>query len=284
MTRKRFNWADILAIVSFVAGFLLPLFYQVITQQLPIWLIAIDIALILASIYYLCQKWFAHTLQPLLEKLTPWLILLLISINGLILYHTWPIIGTISIRLDDAKAALFNSYEHSLDIPPYLAIVPNGDKFTWKISDGGRTGNFSVKVASDLEPTFNQSSGGYITFYGNPIDRLQYRTVHFRLKITDASGTPDIGIRLVVDNPKAAGDRELVTYEIESLAKYSKITEDWQAFDMPIGDFQQVRYEPPFPENIDANKINKLVFFIDNRIGKQCTNMTVWVSEIEFKP
>ena len=90
-----------------------------------------------------------------------------------------------------------------------------------------------------------------------------------------------MGVRLAVDDPTAVGDREKITYEIASLATHGPVSEKWTTFELPIAAFQQVRYEPPF-KGIDANTINKLVFFVDSRIAALCRKGTIWFSDIAF--
>ena len=51
-----------------------------------------------------------------------------------------------------------------------------------------------------------------------------------------------------------------------------------------MGDFHQVRYEPPFPTGVDENTINKIVFFVDNKTAEQCRPGSFHFSDIWFRP
>jgi hypothetical protein len=283
---KSLSHFQVIALAGFAIS-LVGLVSKLINREFPAWLAAISLLTLLMCAFYLTHQWLTlvfRFLHPHLVDINPWLGLVLLVLNSLILYHIWPVSNVLSISFDPAKAAVFNSYQHQPMHTKYLEVRGVGDTLSWIITDEGRTGSFRFKINANQEPSYGASSGAYITFYGQPCDRLRYRTIRFRFKVTDASGNPDVGIRLAVDNPKATGDRELISYEIQSLAKYGPIKNEWQTFEIPVNAFQQVRYEPPFPEGLNENTINKIVFFVNNQIVEQCREATFWFSDIVFRP
>lgn len=185
-------------------------------------------------------------------------------------------------------AALFNSWDDQPSQSRYIYAFGSPTLLMWLIDDEG-AGRFSYVV--DRSVTHGDrgiSSGGYLTFYDAPCDRLSHKRFTFSCKASDFDGTPDIGIRLCVDEPTAIGRRrERVAYEISSLAKLldgrQRLSRSWQHFEVDIGEFRQVRVDLPLPEEIDANTINKVVFFIDPVIAKKCNKATLWFRDIEFQ-
>jgi hypothetical protein len=286
---SKFKWptsSQAISLAGFAIG-VVGLLAKLINRDFPTWITILSVFGILVCVLYLTRQWLSRLLRlihPHLERATPWLVALLIVQSGLILFHVWPVTNRIQVSFDSSKAAVYNSWQHQNHHTKYIEARGAGDTLDWVIIDKGRTGNFRFKVNSDQEPSKGASSGGYISFYDRMCDRLRYRTLRFHCRVTDATGNPDLGVRLSVDNPKTTGDRELISYEIKSLSKFVSISDEWRSVDIPLSAFQQVRYEPPFPEGLDENTINKIVFFVDNDIAQKCKQATFWFSEIDFRP
>jgi hypothetical protein len=185
---------------------------------------------------------------------------------------------------------LFNSWENKpveSDQPQHARYLEAwGNKkgsMDWLTNDNGRTGSFSYSTNKSATPDALASSGGYITFYDDPRDRLSTQSIRFRCKAASEHGAVDFGIRIAVDNPRATGDRELATYQFDSVASEKRITTEWQIFEISISDFVNIHYRPPFPQGLDGNILNKLVFYVDARRAEQCPQATLWFSDIELR-
>jgi|GEM_PF-6825263 len=284
MAKKRFPWQSIVTAAGSIVG--LAGFVVGLLEIWPLWISVSSVLLLVACVLYLTSRWWISPVKVVhaqLDTFTPWLIIALLVVSVLILHFVRPRRGPVAISFDSGKAAVFNSWQHQKH-RKHIEASGGGERLGWTIADNGRTGSFQYAVDGTLSPSEGASSGAYVTFYEQPCDRLQLRTVTFRCRITGASSAADVGIRLAVDNPKATGDREMIAYEIDSLAKYGALGDTWTKFELPTSAFKQVRYEPPFPAGLDENTINKIVFFIDNRIAERRHNATVWVSDIEFRP
>lgn len=284
-TKKRPTPQDMIAVAGLIVG-LAGFAAQLINSDFPSWLATVSLLVLFLCLAYLVRPWlapFVTRLHPYLVSANPWLAILLLLLTILILYHVWPRRQAVPILFDAAKSAVFNSSDHQRSHAKYIRAVGASETLTWAIADEGRTGSFHYDVNSTEEPHPDVCSGGYVAFYGQPCDRLQFRTLRFRCRITDAIGKPDVGVRLAVDDPTAIGDREKITYQIASLAEHGPVSEKWTTFELPIAAFKQVRYEPPF-KGIDANTINKLVFYVDSRIAASCGEGTVWFSDVAFVP
>lgn len=283
------TWQQVNRVISVAASVISLIFFirGLIDDEYPTWIVTISGLLLFACLLYLFRRPLLRVLNrvhPHAVNANPWIALVLLGLTALILWRVSPSHTAIYISFDPAKAAVFNSWRHQ-DHTKHIAALGSGDTFTWITTDKrNTTGSFRFTVNPTLPASTGASSGGYVTFYGNVCDKLRYRTVRFRCKVTDVNGNPDVGLRLAVDNPKATGDKELIAYEIASLAKYGPVGAEWRTFEIPLGDFNMVRYEPPFPTDVDENTINKIVFFVDNRIAEQCKQAAFHFSEICFRP
>jgi hypothetical protein len=190
------------------------------------------------------------------------------------------------LRFDRAKGAVYNSWGDSKAQHTRHIVAWGTEKgfLDWPITDGGLTACFHYQSDPNVPDTKEASSGGYLTFYDAPCDRLRYRMLHLQCRATDVEGQADMGIRLVVDDPRLAGNRELVVYELPSLRSFATIDGTWRNIRIPISEFQQRHYRPPLPSGLDANTINKIVFFVDNPIVGVCRQGTLWISEIALCP
>jgi len=198
----------------------------------------------------------------------------------------WPRPSRVELRFDRAKGAVYNSWgdEKAQHTRHIVAWGTAKGLLDWPISDEGLTACFHYRSDPNTPATKDASSGGYLTFYDTPCDRLRYRTLRLQCRATDVEGQADLGVRLVIDDPHLAGNRELVVYELPSLKSFAVIDSTWRSIRIPISEFQQRHYRPPLPSGLDANTINKIVFFIDNRMVGECCRGTMWISEITFSP
>lgn len=285
---SQFTWQHILTIIGFilgVIGFTVKLFDD--TQPRALLVVSI-VVLVACSFFlgYLARRRIASTITVLhgpVSAFSPWLAILTFITSVWVLILVIPAHSSVPIRFDAGVSAVYNSWDHVPQHSKRLRAFGTDGGLAWTIADGGATGSFSYATDKAIATTEDATSGAYITFYGRPCDRLQYRSVHFRCKVTAATGPADLGVRLTVDNPKATKDRELIAYECNSLRRYSAIDETWRHFDIPLGDFRQARYQPPFPPNLDENSINKIVFFIGTHTSDQCPAATVWIGDVAFR-
>jgi hypothetical protein len=195
------------------------------------------------------------------------------------------------IFFNDGVAALFRSFEHATNHTKLITVYASQDATTnfyyWGKMTDKKAGFFSYEANASIKPVGLESSGGYISFYSQPFDRMWYRAVTFRLRATTLnSARADVGIRLVVDDPSAAGDRELAIYELSSLrgTNDAGLGSDWTLFEIPIEKFERTAGgKGQFPDGLDANKINKIVFFVDPKKVRDCPKATLFFSDIVFK-
>jgi hypothetical protein len=264
------NVLAVAGLILGVAGFA----GSLVKDEFPLWLTVASVVLLSACLLFLIWDWLrppAGIAHAVLVSANPWLVFVVLIQTAVILILVWPVSHTSSLIFDDGTSAVYNSYLHERKHSRFLQAVGADKSMAWNISDKGRTGYFSYHTNANESPDAISSSGGYISFYRNPCDRLTYRSIRFRCKAEKAVGIADMGVRLVVDDPKgAAGSRELIVYKIDSLTKYGKLSEKWATFDIPIGDFTQEEYRPPFPRGLDENTINKVVFFITHEMAAKC--------------
>ena len=134
------------------------------------------------------------------------------------------------------------------------------------------------------------TSGGFFTFYTQPVDRTHYGVLKFSCKVTDAApdANPDFGMRIALDDPKATGEREKVVYELSSIDEYfqgkRKIDSNWQEFSIATKDFYQQPMTAPVPEGLNPNAVNKVVFFLSYRSVRNCNRGTLWFRDLTFAP
>lgn len=277
----------ILALDALIIAFL-----DSLLPEYQIWLGGAVIGISLLIIFVMFRKYIKEVLRILqlnLRNLMPWLIPVNVILCFIILLIVKPTQQTFEIQFDKTRGALFNSWESNLTQPRQIYVYGQheGD-LMWVINPTG-AGCFSYQTDTNVtNPDPRASSGGYMTFYDKICDRLIYREVAFKCKATNFDNkTPDVGIRLAVDDPKTAPqDREKVTYELQSLNAYfkgkKKVTNFFQTFTIDLGDFEMIRNEPPFPKGIDINTINKIVFFINSEIVDDCPQATLWFRDIVF--
>lgn len=193
------------------------------------------------------------------------------------------------IRFYPETGAIFNS----LASQPALrnALIAWGAQpgdIQWAISENGEA-HFSYKAdLVQLAKLTRAASGGFLTFYEKPCDRLAYKQLRFACKITGAKAgsSPNLRIRLAVDDPHAEGERERVTYEIPPLSEYFKSTQtiqaDWQDFTIDLKDLKEMPLLAPLPQGLSPQAINKIVFFLTADNVKDCPEGTLWFRDVTF--
>jgi hypothetical protein len=191
----------------------------------------------------------------------------------------------------NSNAFLFNSWENTPISPKQkahsrLLTVFGSDigDMEWVKHDAGVTGSFSCRTNGNATPDPLASSGGYITFYADPRDRMGMQSIRFRCKGTSKQDAVDFGVRIAVDDPRGAGDRELATYQFNSVASMGPVTGDWRTLEIPIKNFKMTTLRPPFPRGLDANTINKVVFFLNYSHIKNSSDVTIFLSDITLVP
>ncbi len=303
LSMDRWNWVfGVFGLVIGLASFVLSFIEKAWLQERELWVRGAGVAIVTVTLLFLVRRkvfqavgW-VHTG---LNRSIPWLagfgFLLIISIltlTILIFLAVKPsskpvpiaVDSSVSITFDRAKGAIFNSWQNQYPQKRHIIATGEQGKLIWEIDEHGAA-SFSYKVNVSMQPSdSNISSGGYMTFYGRPFDRLAYRAISFTCKATGTNGRADLGIRLAVDEPLAQGDRERVTYELPSLKPYNKasspLNESWQTFTIDISEFKQKRFEPPLPDGIEENSINKIVFFVTKDIVKNCPKATLWFRDV----
>lgn len=134
------------------------------------------------------------------------------------------------------------------------------------------------------------TSGGFLTFYEQPTDRLEYGQLRFSCKVTDAppEASPDFGMRIALDDPKATGERERVVYELPSVAEHlqgkQKITSEWQEFSISVDAFAPQPLTSPVPAGLNPNAVNKVVFYLSSKSVLNCSQGTIWFRDLTFVP
>ncbi len=134
------------------------------------------------------------------------------------------------------------------------------------------------------------TSGGFFTFYEQPADRTAYGQLRFSCKVTDApaDASPDFGMRIVLDDAKAMGEREKVVYELPSVSEYfqgqRKIDSSWQEFSIAIDAFKQQPLTAPVPAGLNPNAVNKVVFYLSPKSVQNCPQGTLWFRDLTFVP
>ena len=177
--------------------------------------------------------------------------------------------------------------------PGYTHVFTNGEQGNdWVISLGGGSGkeaSFSFDRHEDGLKAVWASSGGYVSFPGAPINRLVYRYLTFDCKATAFEGQPDIGVRLVLNDPRSGGTpwgKEAEVYELKSLnqqpiSKPLSIT--WQKYELDTRDFDpSPAVLPDTPNAVDSNLINKIVFFLNDQMTRGSAKGTIWIRNVVF--
>jgi hypothetical protein len=276
---------DKVAFVGGVAGVvaLVPVFLG--EPPSTIWKLLI-VTVLLGSIVFVSHRFcllLVVQAHRFLSQLVPWAVVLTVFNTAIIFSYVRKSPSVRVVRF--VNGALFNSYENvgSLHNRFITAYGNDQNKLEWLVEDGQRSGAFSYTTDRNSIPTSFESSGGYIVFYDHPIDKLQCEELSFECKSLTSTGRADVGVRLAVDNPRATGDRELICYEFPSLASLANLDESWKEFRIPLRQFHETVRRPPFPEGLDANSINKIVFFVNVTVATNCPKATLWFRDIHIR-
>jgi hypothetical protein len=197
----------------------------------------------------------------------------------------------VHVAFDVQGGAIFNSLAQNQKLKSALTAwgTKPGD-LMWTVSERGEA-SFSYGAHLSVLANYPEaSSGGFMTFYRTPCDRVAYRAIRFACRATGttAGGKPDFGVRLAADDPQATGEKERVTYVIPSVHQYRQgkraIDDDWQEFSIGLQDFKQTPLLAPLPEGFNQNAINKIVFFVTYENVKNCPQGTLWFRDLTFAP
>jgi hypothetical protein len=246
--------------------------------------------------------WFSSVVQWVhrcLSSAVPWFVLVLLLLSAATLYVVRllrsnpppPPPQSIAINFDLAHGQIFNSWQdkYSGQTEHITAWGAERDPQFWDLVDRNPDeANFSYKVDPKLRPSDGASSGGYQDFYDTPADRRKFHRLLFSVQSAETCGVgkADVGVRLAVDNPQDGG--EYFTYELASVVKSRKgtIGRTPKQFDIPIDEFQRVRRvraSGPLPRGLDENTLNKVVFFVDNAIVRQCPKNTLLIRGVRLE-
>jgi serine/threonine protein kinase len=150
---------------------------------------------------------------------------------------------------------------------------------------------FSYKSNAAVYEKFPEAtSGGFFLFYEQPTDRTQYGQLRFSCKVSDApeGASPDFGMRIALDDPKAKGEREKIVYELPSVAEYfqgkRRIDTNWQELTIALDAFKQQPLIAPVPAGLNAHAVNKVVFFLGPKSVQNCPQGTLWFRDLTFVP
>lgn len=197
----------------------------------------------------------------------------------------------VHVAFDAQGGAIFNSLAQNPKLKSALTAwgTKPGD-LMWTVSERGEA-SFSYGARLSVLANYPEaSSGGFMTFYRTPCDRVAYRAIKFACRATGtaAGGKPDFGVRLAADDPQATGEKERVTYVIPSVHQYHQgkraIDDDWQEFSIGLQDFKQTPLPAPLSEGFNKNAINKIVFFVTYENVKNCPQGTLWFRDLSFVP
>ena len=199
---------------------------------------------------------------------------------------------------NDPLGGLFNaSYDHLLglqmakgvpfsgvSVPPgYTHVFMKDHKGTdWKLEGKEASFSYDRHDAGFRAPW--ASSGGYVTFPDIPVNRLVYEYLRFDAKVTDSQGSPDLCLRMAVDDPSLPSrDKEVAVYELPSLSRQFRakpLSSEWQMYEVhTLGLVESVRLEKSL---VDKNEISKLVFCVNDRITSKTSKGTVWIRSVVF--
>ncbi len=197
----------------------------------------------------------------------------------------------IRVTFNVDNGAIFNSLAQNAKLKNALmAWGPKPGDIVWNIDAQGEASFSYGALLSDLKDHSEASSGGFMTFYGTPCDRLAYRAIKFSCRATGTTpgGKPDFGVRLAADDPQAAGEKERVTYAIPSVQQYLQgkrtIDADWQEVSIALQDIKEASVVGPIRQGFNRNAINKIVFFVTYDNIKDCPQGTLSFRDVTFVP
>ncbi|MBZ5565410.1 MAG: serine/threonine protein kinase [Acidobacteriia bacterium] len=197
----------------------------------------------------------------------------------------------IHVTFDVDNGAIFSSLAQNPKLKNALmAWGPKPGDIVWNIDAQGEASFSYGALLSDLKDHPEASSGGFMTFYGTPCDRLAYHAIKFSCRATGTApgGKPDFGVRLAADDPQAAGEKERVTYAIPSVQQYLQgkraIDADWQQVSIALQDIKGGEVVGPIRQGFNKNAINKIVFFVTYENVKNCPQGTLSFRDLTFVP
>jgi serine/threonine protein kinase len=204
------------------------------------------------------------------------------------LFSTKPAVPPLKVVFYSRSGAIFNSLASHPAIKD--ALVAWGEKpgdLNWDIKDEGEA-DFSYKSDLSLLGSRYAASGGFMTFYDKPCDLRAYQQLRFECRVTgtDPDAKPDLRVRLALDDPRATGEKERITYDLPSLSAYFRgdrpLTASWQTFSIDLKKFRQQPVSAPLGEGLDKNSVNKIVFFLTPEEARNCPQGTLWIRNVSF--
>jgi hypothetical protein len=208
---------------------------------------------------------------------------------------------------DPPLSGIFNAtYDYQVrknkGLPPVAREQPSpGYTHAFTVDDQGNAWVVIGGGASDKQASFGYdrhesglqadwaSSGGYVSFPKAPVDRLAYRYLTFDCKVTGSLGQPDIGLRLVVDDQRPSipeENKEAEVYELKSLniqPESKPLSGNWQKFEVDTRSFEESgAIRSLSKDGVDPNRINKIVFFVNDGMTRKSAKGTVWVRYVVF--
>ena len=298
INKKDHHWWKKLLIILLaafgVAAFVLTLFDSVVQlARLQDWisLIRVGIGIVVVPSILCLHKpeifiVFYNRLHGLMSHLVPWLVVFGLVLSIIIYIAVRPSQKTTTIPLLKRQGATYNSWDHYPQLTQYITAFGEPGDSMWVVDEEGAA-HFSYQINPNIQQNDpNASSGGYMAFYETPCDRLSYHEVSFDGRAIVPKGSPDVGIRLTVDDPTQGFDREVAIYEIPSLKAYYKgqrqLDKSWQTFTFDLNNFERKLRSSPRP-GVDVNFINKIVFFVNNEMVGNCPEGTLWFRNLRFR-
>jgi hypothetical protein len=178
------------------------------------------------------------------------------------------------------------------------------DDYPQTYTDGGRVGltpqpwelpetlgkktvvAFSYSQIPGRERRQNETSGAYVTFYDAPISFSDYDTLSFSVDGDKGSGGQevDVAVRLVLEDPSLPlAEREFVVRESPSLQNLGYFPSGhWERVTIDLGEFTLSRMSAS-ADRLEADAINKIVFFVDNDIVDRSESGTIRIKDIRFE-
>jgi|ERR1700686_1041760 len=298
--KETIKWGKVFSILGLIitpVSILLAYIEVLVPSAWISWVRGTGVIILLIAFTWLLRVLFIRPYEWLhnwLNHFVPWFVVLGLILSLAIYLAVQPSQKVITIPLMRGNGAIYDSWDYQPQLNHYISASGEPNNQMWVIDQEG-VAKFSYRINSDVQQNDpNASSGGYMSFYATPCDRLTYREVSFDSKATAISGQTtnsqfDVGVRLVVDDPNSTGsNREIVIYEVPSLKAYYRgqrqLDNNWQTFTLDLNNFtQKVVGRLPPPPGVDGNSINKIVFFISNDIVKNSPEGTLWFRDIKFK-
>ena len=131
----------------------------------------------------------------------------------------------------------------------------------------------------------HETAGAYLLFYDDPVPLSDFDSLSFSISSSGdgGGGDADIIVALVVDDPNLPPkEREVVVRESPSVEDIGQpVSSHWERITIDLGEFALQPFRKP-AEHIDPDRVNKIVFFVDNDIVDRFPSGRVRVKDISF--